>query len=271
MSCNDTWLFVPATRTDRIVKAVNSNASHIIVDLEDAVSLDDKQLARDNIAQFDANHNIDYWLRINNDNQCEYNKDLALIPTLQHVLGVLLPKTSSYDEIVNLHSTTKLPVIAIIETATGWDNLDTIAAAKGLQALTYGRLDLANDLGLMAHAPAAERIFDCLRAKLIVKSARHHLQPPIESVFADFTNDEGLAGYAKCWQQMGFSGQLCIHPRQVGVIQHSLAVDAEDLAFAQAVLQKYAQTKTAAFSVQGKMVDLPVIEWAKKIVAHTTN
>lgn len=256
------YLFVPATRTDRIAKAQASGAGAVIVDLEDAVNFVDKAHARQALLSYDKTATHTYWLRINAMGEA-YDADIALIAQLNHVAGVVLPKTENAEMVQALFHTVSLPVIVAIESIRGWQHLPEIAAVSGVFALTYGCLDLGAELGLTAGSVGANVVLDRLRVDLVMQSALHGLNAPIESIYADFQDTEGLTRYVQRWREMGFGGQLCIHPKQVDVVNKAAMPTEQERAFAQAVLDKFHETGAFAFSVNGKMVDLPVIEWAK--------
>ncbi|MDO4441792.1 MAG: CoA ester lyase [Moraxella sp.] len=264
-----TYLFVPATRLDRAVKAAGSGASHIIIDLEDAVEPEHKAQVRDDLLAFDRQSDIPYWLRINAAHTCDYTHDVKLLNELTHAQGVLLPKTESALSVTALHQATSLPIIAVIETAKGVLNIPQIATAAGLFAMTYGCLDLGKSLGVLADTPSAKVVFDRIRTDLLLHSVANGLSAPIETIFADFQDDSGVGEFAKYAQAFGFGGQLLIHPRQVPPVQRATTPSDEVLNFARQVLAVHDETGRAVFSVQGKMVDLPVINWAKNLLARS--
>ncbi|WFF38130.1 CoA ester lyase [Moraxella nasibovis] len=262
------YLFVPATRLDRVAKAFDSGADAVIIDLEDAVESASKPVVRQALKDFDAKTDRHYWLRINAAHTADYAHDVALIESLDHVAGVLLPKSESALSVTALHQATKLPVVAVVETARGVLGIGEIASAKGLFAMTYGCLDLSKALGITLGTPSAQAVLDKIRVDLLLHSSANDLHAPIETIFADFKDVQGVANFAKCAQDFGFGGQLLIHPSQVAPIKDATQPSDEMLEFARRVLQEYEQTGRAVFSVQGKMVDLPVIDWAKKLLNH---
>lgn len=261
-----TYLFVPATRLDRASKALDGDADHVIIDLEDAVEACNKYAVRSSLQEFDKAINQSYWLRINAAHTADYAHDVAMIQTLDHVVGVLLPKAESALSITALHQATNLPIIAVIETAKGVLNIDSMATATGLMAMTYGCLDLARSLGMTLDTPASKVVLDRIRADLLLHSAVNELNAPIETIFADFNDDDGVGKFAKFAKDFGFDGQLVIHPKQITPIRRATAHDDAMLGFAKAVLDHHEATGEAVFSVQGRMVDLPVIEWARGVL-----
>ncbi len=261
-----TYLFVPATRLDRASKALDGDADHVIIDLEDAVETWNKDAVRSSLKEFDKTISQPYWLRINAAHTADYAHDVAMIQTLDHVAGVLLPKAESALSITALHQATNLPIIGVIETAKGVLNIDSMATATGLMAMTYGCLDLAKSLAMTLGTPASKAVLDRIRTDLLLHSAVNELNAPIETIYADFNDDDGVGKFAKFAKDFGFGGQLVIHPKQIAPIRYATAHDDAMIDFAKAVLDHHEATGEAVFSVQGKMVDLPVIEWARGVL-----
>ena len=261
-----TYLFVPATRLDRASKALDGDADHVIIDLEDAVETWNKDVVRSSLKEFDKTISQPYWLRINAAHTADYAHDVAMIQTLDHVAGVLLPKAESALSITALHQATNLPIIGVIETAKGVLNIDSMATATGLMAMTYGCLDLAKSLAMTLGTPASKAVLDRIRTDLLLHSAVNELNAPIETIYADFNDDDGVGKFAKFAKDFGFGGQLVIHPKQIAPIRYATAHDDAMIDFAKVVLDHHEATGEAVFSVQGKMVDLPVIEWARGVL-----
>ena len=259
-----TWLFVPATRPERIPKAFAAGADAVIVDWEDAVEADNKNRARQCLDNY---HGTPVWLRLNAASSSEHAADLAAATALQSkISGVLLPKAETATSIAHIAQTLGKPVLAVIETAQGMVGLPEIARAKGLAGLSYGCLDLANQLGLATGTEAAETLFDRIRTDLLLHSAANNLTAPIESIFPDFRNETGLRAYVEKWRDMGMGGMLCIHPTQIATVHHTLQASAEALAFARRVCAAAEESGLAVFHLDGQMIDLPVILRARRLL-----
>ncbi|MGP4733755.1 MULTISPECIES: HpcH/HpaI aldolase/citrate lyase family protein [unclassified Psychrobacter] len=268
ISQNKTWLFVPATRIDRVAKAFASGADAVIVDLEDAVALEDKASAREVLQQYhDSAGYQPIWLRINKAGSEEFFKDIVLCQKMPHLAGVLLAQAEQAGDIESVHQLTNLPVIALIESAMGLYQIDSMAKAVGLAAFSYGFLDLCNDLHVQVGTPAADIIANQIRYQLILTSKVHQLSPPIDTIYPDFNNEVGLSERVQLWSQMGMSGMLCIHPKQVAVVQQALQPTNETLLFAQRVIEEYERSGQAVFKINGEMVDAPVIERSRQLLA----
>ena len=267
ISQNKTWLFVPATRIDRVEKAFASGADAVIVDLEDAVALEDKADARKALQQY--NDSTDYqsiWVRINKAGSEEFFKDIVLCQKMPNLAGVLLAKAEQVADIESVYQLTNLPVIALIESAIGLYQIDSMAKAVGLATFSYGFLDLCNDLRVQVDTPAADIIANQIRYQLILTSKVHQLAAPIDTVYPDFNDEIGLSARVNLWSQMGMSGMLCIHPKQVAVVQQALKPTDKALSFARRVVEKYERSEQAVFEIDGEMVDAPVIERSRQLL-----
>ncbi len=258
-------LFVPATRPERIPKALSSGADVVIVDLEDAVAEPLKAQAREALDSFlasDAQARV--LVRINAAGHPQQAEDLQLCAARSGVIGVLLPKVECAAQVATAAGCGK-PVWPIIESARGLAALPEIAAASGVERLSFGALDLGLDLGLASGTSAAERVLDQARYALLLHSRLANLAPPLDSVFPDIRNLDGLARFAADARDMGFGGLLCIHPSQVAVVHQTLMPNADELAWAQRVLAAGASGE-GVFVVDGQMIDAPVIGRARRLL-----
>ena len=256
-----TWLFVPATRIERVVKAFASGADAVIVDLEDAVAQADKAQARDALQYYyDSADYQPVWVRINQAGSTDYAEDIKLCEQLPNLAGIILPKAEQAADLEYIHHLSGLSVIALVESAVGLHNLDNMASASGLLAFSYGFLDLCNDLQVQVGTAAADIIANQIRYQLLIISKVHQLSAPIDTVYPEFNDSEGLSQRVQLWSQMGMSGMLCIHPKQVATVKESLRPSDADIEFAKRVIAEYERTGKAVFKVEGSMIDAPVIE-----------
>ncbi|MCG3878695.1 CoA ester lyase [Psychrobacter sp. Ps6] len=264
ISHNKTWLFVPATRIDRIEKAFASGADAVIVDLEDTVAKQDKAAARDALKNYYDEQNAKQtyrpiWLRINQAGSEEFFKDIVLCQKMPNLAGVLLAKAEQVADIESVHQLTGLSVIALIESTVGLYQIDSMAKVVGLAAFSYGFLDLCNDLQVQVGTTAADIIANQIRYQLILTSKVHQLSPPIDTIYPDFKDESGLSNRVQLWSQMGMAGMLCIHPKQVATVQQHLQPTDREFAFATRVIKEYEKSGQAVFEIDGEMVDAPVI------------
>lgn len=258
-------LFVPATRPERIAKALATGADVVVVDLEDAVAETLKVEARDNLERYlRDNPEVRLYVRINGALHAQHLEDLAVCRRYAGVIGVLLPKAESARQVERSAECGK-PVWPIIESALGLQRLEEIARAKGVERLSFGALDLGLDLGLASGSAAAERILDQARYAILLQSRLADLAAPLDSVFPDFQDSDGLARHTADIRDMGFGGRLCIHPKQVEVVHATLMPSEAELDWARRVMAGFAQGE-AVFVVDGQMVDMPVIGRARRLL-----
>ena len=263
-----TWLFVPATRIDRVKKAFASGTDAVIVDLEDAVAEANKVQARKDLqVYYNSQDYQPIWVRINKAGSEEFFKDVVLCQQMPNLAGVLLAKAEQASDIESVHQLTDLPVIALIETALGLYQIDSMAKSAGLLAFSYGFLDLCNDLQVHVGTAAADVIANQIRYQLLLTSKVHQLLAPIDTVYTDFNDGKGLGQRVQLWSQMGMSGMLCIHPKQVATVKQSLQPTDADIEFARRVIEEYERSGQAVFKIAGQMVDAPVIERCRQLLS----
>lgn len=263
-----TALFVPAIRPDRLPKALATEADAVIIDLEDSVAPEDKLTARRHLAEFAAAHPDErFMVRINDGTTAWFDQDLALCRELPGVVGIVLPKAEAARHVHIVSGAGKL-LIPVIESARGLRNLDGIAAAAGVWRLSFGILDLMLEFGTRPGTDGAARILDQVRYQVLLHSSMNDLAPPLDTVYADFSDQAGLAQRIAVARDMGFGGMLCIHPAQVPVVHEAFLPSADELDWAQRVVDEANRSRALAFRVDGRMVDLPLIERARRLLAR---
>ena len=263
-----TFLFVPASRPERIAKAIATGTDVVIVDLEDAVAPADKPAARTAlVAWLDANPAARVAVRVNAAGTAWHEDDLA---ACRHpgVAGVMLPKAEHAAQMAHAFEASGKPVLPIIETGGGLEALREIAAAPGCARLVFGKLDLAVELDLVPdEADPEELVFLAYRAMLVLASQRAGLPAPVDGVFTAIGDATALARYARRARGHGFGGVLLIHPAQVGPVAEAFTPSAAELAWAQAVRAAAAAAGGGAAVLEGRMIDAPVIARADRILA----
>ncbi|OLO12214.1 CoA ester lyase [Chromohalobacter japonicus] len=259
-------LFVPATRPDRIAKALASPADAVIVDLEDAVADGDKAAARDALAAFLAdNPQASLVVRVNAPASPHHALDLALCARHMAVTHLLVPKAEAVPALEQAAACGK-PLWLQIETATGLLALPGLAGMAGVERLSFGALDLITELGLTPETPGARQMLDQGRYQLVVHSRAAGLAAPLESPHPAIDDTDAVARTAVHAKEMGFAGMLCIHPRQLPAVNQAFSPSEADVAWARQVVDG-ANHQAGAFSVAGQMVDAPVVSRARGILA----
>ncbi|MDB5931734.1 MAG: HpcH/HpaI aldolase [Polaromonas sp.] len=261
------YLFVPGNRPERFAKALAAGADRIIIDLEDAVAPGDKSLARTAIADWlasagDARGQV--LIRINDDATTWHLEDLALVRAVQP-LCVMLPKCETAAQVAAVLAS--LPenatVLPLIETARGVLTLPGIAGASGVVRLAFGALDYMVDLDI----PAGSLALDFAASQIAVASRAAGLASPVAGITPALDALRVGEDTAQA-RSLGFGAKMCIHPSQVAAVHAALAPGAEALAWAQRVLQAWRSSDGSALQVDGKMVDLPVVRQAERILAQ---
>jgi citrate lyase subunit beta/citryl-CoA lyase len=255
-------LFVPGNRPERFDKARDSGADAVILDLEDAVPPEEKSRARDAVAgRLDPQRPV--ILRINSRETSWFADDAALAAH-PGVAAVMLPKTERAEDVRALASLGCAQVLALIETASGFDNAKDIARESAVQRLVFGSIDFQLDLGI---AGEGEELL-LFRSGLVLASRLAGLARPIDGVSTALDDPAALAADATRARRLGFGGKLCIHPKQVAAVNAAFTPTAEAIQWARRVLDAAAAAGGAAVAVDGKMVDRPVILRAEAILAE---
>ena len=266
------WLFVPADSEKKIAKAVESDADAIIFDLEDSVVPARKSQAREILKALPKRTGgPEWWVRINPLASDYIKADLAVFASPDFT-GVVLPKTESGSDVAELaHRTGNLPVHAIVtETpASLFGLLSYRGCSPALAAMSWGAEDLSAALGASSkHDENGELAFAYRLARsLCLSGAVAAGVQPIDGVFADFRDGEGLRVEAEAARREGFTGKLAIHPDQVPIINAAFTPSAEEVAHAQAVVDAFDSDPDAGtLSVNGRMVDRPHLEQALRVL-----
>ena len=259
-------LFVPATRPERFSKALAAGADTVIIDLEDAVEHAFKEQAREHLREFAAAHRqADFWVRINGASTQWFNADLAVCADNPNIRAVLLPKAESALQVQQVAQAVGT-VLPIIESARGVLALGEMAAQHGVDRLSFGSLDLMLELGTAPDTAGAALLLNHIRCQILLHGAAHGLAAPLDGVYPDFSDHDGLAHIAQQVRDMGFGGMLCIHPKQIATIHAAFAPTAADADWARRIIEIADSTGSSAFQMDGKMVDAPVIERARHIL-----
>lgn len=267
-------LFVPADRPERHAKALASGADLVIIDLEDAVAPDAKSAARQLLAQtlasLPAADRQRVLVRINAQDTAWFADDIAFIGGLAEGSpgGLMVPKVEDPALLATIASACPgLPLLPQIESGAGLDALDGIALGAGVVRLCLGHLDLQNDLGISCgpdESEIAPARWDVVRA-----SRRHGLPQPVDSVTTDTRDLTATDHDAARALRQGFGGKLCIHPAQVARVHAAFTPGLDRQDWARRVLAAVEASQGAVCTVDGRMVDTPVIVTAQRVLAQS--
>lgn len=259
------YLFVPATRPDRIAKAFAAGADAVIVDLEDAVAPDAKDAARAALANA-LNPERPVIVRINAATTQWFAEDLRLCRA-PGIAAIMLPKaegSTELREVTNGIGKT-LPLLPLVETARGLWNVLEIAQAPGVQRLAFGTIDFQLDLTLTG---AGHEELVPFRAQLVLASRVAGVLPPIDGPTATFDDARTVSADALRARRAGFGAKLCIHPQQVKWVNESFSPSAEETTWARRIVAAVQAAQGGVVAVDGKMVDRPVLALAEHILAQ---
>jgi citrate lyase subunit beta/citryl-CoA lyase len=253
-------LFVPGDRPDRFDKAAASGAHEIILDLEDAVAPAAKVQAREKVAAWLATGR-EAIVRINGADTQWYEGDVAMAKAVAGA-AVMLPKA---DAASVARTVTALPgrrLIALLETVAGYMQLHEVASTAGVERIAFGSVDFCAETGIADEGEAMTPV----RTAIVLASCHAGLQPPIDGVSVEFNDEARMTADARRSRQLGFGGKLCIHPRQVAAVNAAFLPTPAEREWAQRVLAAFEASGGAATAVDGKMIDKPVVDRARRIV-----
>lgn len=269
MNAARSYLFVPGDRPERIGKALGSGADAIVIDLEDAVAPGAKDAARATVAGHLAAHGASdrIVVRINGESTPWFGEDVAMLGA-RGVRAVMLPKAERVATIVHLRSACPgAAVLPLIESARGVLAAETLAAADGVQRLVFGSIDYALDMDLQGEL-ATTLGLDAAASRLALASRAAGLLPPVAGVTVAIDDAAQLRRDMTRARAFGFTAKLCIHPKQIEPLHALLAPSAEELAWAARVIAAADSAGGAAVQLDGRMVDKPVIERARRLLQH---
>ena len=278
--------FVPGANEKMLDKSLRTNADALILDLEDAVTPENKDSARTTVAGW--LHDIDFGrkervVRVNplNSPWCERDieetminpPDSYLVPKVNNANEVAqIDELIGEHELANNHSQGQVKLLILgTETPQGLLNIGELAANPRVDALTWGAEDLSAAIGSRANREVDGSylpIFEYARLMCLLGATAWEKQP-LDTVFVDFNDPEGLRSECLASAAMGYTGKITIHPNQIDIVNESFTPSNEDLEEARELLELFAENQAQglmAFSFKGQMVDVPHLTRARKIV-----
>ena len=266
------WLFVPADSERKVEKALESEADAIIFDLEDSVVPAQKAAARDILRGLPKRSGgPEWWVRVNPVGS-EFHKDDLHLIGVADIHGIVLPKAESGADVTRLaHRTGNIPIHAIVtETAASLFGLLSYRDPNSpLAAMSWGAEDLSAALGASSKYDENGELsftYKLARSLCLAGAVAAGVQP-VDGVFADFREDEGLRDEAEAARREGFTGKLAIHPAQVPVINAAFTPSDEDVRHAEEIVAAFeAQPNAGTLSVGGQMVDRPHLVQARRVL-----
>jgi citrate lyase subunit beta/citryl-CoA lyase len=269
-------LYCPGDEREMMKKAVESGADGVIFDLEDAVAPaareDARQAVRETIAELGQSP-PQISVRITSLSRDGLQDIDAVLRGNEAALdSVVLPKVDSAGAVATLsHHLTdvgaaSVDVIPLIETATGLMAADEIATAPDVVAVAYGDQDYTADVGATVTEEKTESLYARQR---IVAAAGAAGVDALDTVYTDIEDSDGLREQTETVIDFGFDGKLAIHPAQVGVINEAFTPDPGEIEWAEKVIagqERADEVETGVFTVEGQMIDPPLVERARTIL-----
>jgi len=281
------WLFVPADSDKKLDKARDSTADVLIVDLEDSVAEQRKSIGRELAAGFlrqpGPERRSRIFVRVNPLSTPHCMQDLAAVVG-EGLDGVVLPKANGVQDVERLghcldalearaglaHGTVKILVVAT-ETAAAMLNIASYQLlSPRLVGLTWGAEDLSAALGAATNREddgSLSHAYLMARSMCLIGAAAASVAP-IDTLYADFRDEQGLARDCAASRRRGFVGRIAIHPAQVDIINRCYSPSEEDLAVAREVVDAFAaQPDAGTVGIRGKMYDRPHLVQALRTLA----
>ncbi|MGW4488670.1 HpcH/HpaI aldolase/citrate lyase family protein [Amycolatopsis sp. NPDC004368] len=254
-----TLLFVPGDRPDRFAKAAASGADAIVIDLEDAVAPTAKTTALRNAVEWLGAGN-DAVVRLNATGTPWHAEEIAALN--EQPISVMLPKAADPDALAGVLAALAPGSVAVplVETAAGVLGARAVAAVPGVVRLAFGHVDLSVELGV---PPDGSPTLEQARVSLVLAAAAAGSAPPIDGVTTALDDPDVLAADVRRAKLLGFTGKLCVHPRQVPRVHEALAPTETELEWARTVV---AAASGGASAVDGQMVDHPVLLRAERLL-----
>ena len=266
------YLYVPGDDPRRIEKALATGADAVVVDLEDSVAPNRKEEARNNVARvLESQPARPVFVRINAPGSELAARDIAAVAALQ-LSGLRLPKVESLESVRLVAKTlealrSEAGIQCLIESALGLElALEIARSHERVAGISLGEADLAADLGVRDEAGLLYA-----RSRIVSASRAAGLPGPVQSVYTNVKDLDGLRRSTEEGKNMGFVGRSAIHPSQVPTINEVFTPTEEEVAEAQELLDRLegeAGSGTGAFVLEdGRFVDRAVVESARRTLA----
>ena len=278
------WMFVPGHRQRMIDKAFGLSTDAIMLDIEDGVAPNEKDVARKNIAESlgreKAPGSPTRYVRINAIGHSRMDADLDAVvrPGLE---GLVLPKVDTVAEarkvdaiLTDRETKSRMPpggikLLVAIESPKGLLNAPAIAASSSrVTGLMFGAEDFCREIGLPAVREGEARDLIYARSAMVIAASSAHVQA-VDGVWVDLNDSAGLLGFARQSRQLGFSGMSCIHPSQIDAINQVFSPTAEEIDYCQKVLQAFAEANArgdGSIAFGGQLIDRPIVERARRTI-----
>lgn len=265
-------LYVPGNRPDLFDKALAGPADVLLLDLEDAVPLRDKDSARAEVVAWlgTVTSNRRIWVRVNPGELGRADLSAVALPGVE---AVCLAKTESARQVREVgdllaeHEAVpdSIRICPLLESATAVYAAREIAFAPRVLRLQVGEADLCAELGITPSSDARELL--PIRAQIVLASAAAGIAAPLGPASTDFRDLDALRESTRALQRSGFRGRTCVHPAQVPVVNDVCTPDAVDIDRARALVHRFESADGGVvLDDAGRMVDAAVIRQARRLL-----
>eukprot|EP01128_Nolandella_sp_AFSM9_P006075 TRINITY_DN3059_c0_g1_i1.p2 TRINITY_DN3059_c0_g1~~TRINITY_DN3059_c0_g1_i1.p2 ORF type:complete len:343 (-),score=90.75 TRINITY_DN3059_c0_g1_i1:58-1086(-) len=274
---------IPGSEPRKLAKVNTLKADCFVLDFEDGVAMNMKQEARKLIpkALSEYEGNSEMAVRVNSASSGLLQADLAsLIPVLPYLDAIVLPKTQTVEEIEEIHhfltshgsadgsENKRIEIMIAIESARAILNLKELCAAPRVSAVIFASEDYCADIGATRTPEATELLY--ARSAVVTHAAAFH-HHAIDMVCINYKNEPLLQRECVDGVNLGYTGKQAIHPNQIETIAASFRPTEDQVEFARRVLAEndlHQDEGKGAFEVDGKMIDMPMVLQAQRIVSR---
>lgn len=274
-------LYVPGNRPGLFEKAAAGPADALILDLEDAVPVGEKDRARQDVADFVRSRDVvssgaALWVRVNPGPLGRVDLEAVCVPGLS---GVVLAKATAEDilaagAVLDAQEATRgmrpgaVALCPLLETPAAIVDVEHIAGLPRVERLQVGEADLSAELGIEQGPDGLELLW--VRSRVVVASAAAGIAAPVAPVTTDFTDLATLRRSTEALRRMGYRGRACIHPAQLDVVNAVFTPSEEEVRRARDLVAQFEASQQAGSAVfvdaDGRMVDLAVVRSAQQVL-----
>lgn len=277
-----TMLYLPGNNPNMLTRGYLFGSDGLILDLEDAVAMSEKDTARILVSHFLEQGefgNCEVTVRINGVDTEYWKNDLAAVVPFKSLNGIRAPKVDDAntvkildEELSSIEEKNGIPVgrtqiFCLLETAKGiWNAYDIACASPRVAAIIPGGEDLTADLKTSRSKEGTELEW---ARRMLVFAARAAGVDPLDTVFPRVSDDDGLRRETEFIKQLGFSGKSIIHPNQISIIHEVFNPTEQEIEKALKIVnaaKEAAARGQGAVSVDGRMVDIPVVKRAEYVL-----
>ncbi len=274
------YLFAPGNHPKKIAKVFGVGADAVILDLEDAVAVDEKEATRALVvAAMQSERAPLGYVRVNPVDSIYFEADMEAV-TGAWLDGIVVPKLESAEQLQSAVALLQrieerrelepgsIDLMPIIETARGIENANEVAAAHSrVRRVAFGAGDYTLDLGYQWDPE--EEVLSYARSRLSHATRLAGLEPPVDTVVLQIYDDQQFLASAGRGRMFGFGGKLCIHPRQVPLCNELFTPSAKEIEEASAVVRAFEAAEasgSASIQLDGYFIDYPIVDKARRVL-----